>query len=69
MKSFQGIIKGNKIILTKKSDLPKGTKILVFVQPLSEQEAIIKEQLDILKRGFNMGGITYKSREDLYERD
>jgi len=69
MKSFQGIIKGNTVILTEKPDLPEGTKALVLIQPLSEEEAITKEQLEILKRGFNMGGITYKSREELHERE
>jgi hypothetical protein len=68
MKSFQGIIKGNTVILTEKPDLPEGTKALVLIQPLSE-EAITKEQLEILERGFNMGGIIYKSREKLHERE
>ena len=69
MKSFKGIIRGNTVILTEKPDLPEDTEALVIIQPLSEEEALTKEQLEILERGFNMGGITYKSRDELHERE
>jgi hypothetical protein len=69
MKSFKGIVKGNTVILTEKTDLPDDTEALVFIQPLTEEESVIQEQLEILEKGFNMGGITYKSREELHERE
>lgn len=69
MKSFKGIVKGNTVILTEKPDLPDETEAIVFIQPLTEEESITKEQIEILERGFDMGGITYKSREELHERE
>ncbi len=69
MKSFKGIVKGNTIILVEKTDLPDNTEALVFIQPLTEEESITKEQQEILERGFNMGGVTYESLEELYERE
>ena len=69
MRSFKGIIRGNTVILVEKPDLPENTEALIFIQPLSEEEALKKEQLEILEKGFDMGGITYKSREELHERE
>jgi hypothetical protein len=60
MKSFKGIVKGNTVILTEKTDLPDDTEALVFIQPLTREESVIQEQLEILGKGFNMGGIIYK---------
>jgi hypothetical protein len=68
MKSFKGIVKGNTIVLTERTDLPDNTEALVFIQPLAEGESITKEQPEILERGFDMGGITYK-RNSMKEND
>jgi len=57
-----------------KYSMKKGAMAKVITEALEkwkkqkEDEIIIKESLELLKKGFDMGKITYKNRAELHER-
>ena len=69
MKTYRGIVKGNTVILEQEPDVREGTEALVLIQATEDEEReIIKRQKAMLKKGFAMGKLLYKTREELYER-
>ena len=69
MKTYRGIIKGNTVILEQELDVQEGTEAIVLIQTTEENEQeIVQRQKAILERGFAMGKLRYKKREELHER-
>lgn len=69
-KAYNGIIKGNTIILEEKLDVPEGTEALITIKVKKrlDEDKIIKQQLELIKKAPRVGKILYKDREELYER-
>lgn len=62
--------KGNTVILDQEPEVQEGTEAIVMVQTTEEDEQeIVQRQKAILERGFAMGKLRYKKREELYERE
>ena len=68
MKLLKGVIKNKRIILSEKPDIPENTKAVIIIYPLESPTKIQKRQLEILKKGFPMGGIQYTERRELHKR-
>lgn len=69
MKTYRGIVKGNTVILEQEPDVQEGTEALVLIQATEDEEQeIVKRQKAMLEKGFAMGKLLYKNREELYER-
>jgi SOS-response transcriptional repressor LexA len=69
MKTYRGIVKGNTVILEQEPDVQEGTEVLVLIQASEDEEqAIVRRQKAMLAKGFAMGKLLYKKREELYER-
>jgi SOS-response transcriptional repressor LexA len=69
MKTYRGIVKGNTVILEQEPEVQEGTEVIVLIQTTKEDEQeIVQRQKAILKKGFAMGKLRYKKREELYER-
>lgn len=69
MKTYRGIVKGNTVILEQEPEVQEGTEAIVLIQTTEEDEQeIVQRQKALLKRGFAMGKLRYKKREELYER-
>jgi len=68
-KMYKGIAEGNLIRLEKQIGLPVGTRILVTLKTIheEEQENIKNRQIRLLDRGFNLGKKLYSEREELYD--
>uniref|UniRef100_A0A7C4TFQ9 Uncharacterized protein n=1 Tax=candidate division WOR-3 bacterium TaxID=2052148 RepID=A0A7C4TFQ9_UNCW3 len=62
------MIKDKRVILSEKPEFPENTKAVIIIYPLKSPTKIQKRQLEILKRGFPMGGIKYTERRELNER-
>lgn len=69
-KAYNGVIKGNTIILEEKLDVPEGTEALITIKVKKrlDEDKIIKQQLELIKKAPRVGKILYKNREELYER-
>ena len=67
MKSYRGIIKGNTVILEETPEGAEGAEAVVLLK-VSEKEdqAIIQRQKAMLQKGFAMGKLLYKRRQDLH---
>lgn len=69
MKTYRGILKGNTVILEQEPDVQEGTEVLVLIQATEDEEQeIVRRQKAMLEKGFAMGKLLYKKREELYER-
>lgn len=68
MKLLKGIVKDKKILLNEKPDVPENSKAIVLLYPAHNEKNLLKRQLEILNKGFPMGGIQYKNRKELHER-
>lgn len=69
MKTYRGIVKGNTVILEQEPDVQEGTEVLVLIQATEDEEQeIVRRQKAMLEKGFAMGKLLYKKREELYER-
>jgi hypothetical protein len=69
MKTYRGIVKGNTVILEQDPDVQEGTEALVLIQATEDEEQeILQRQKAMLDKGFAMGKVRYKKREELYER-
>jgi hypothetical protein len=69
MKTYKGIVKGNTVVLKEKPDVEDGTEALVLVKATEEEEQeIVRRQKALLEKGFAMGKLRYKKREELHER-
>ncbi|MGR3310497.1 MAG: hypothetical protein ACUZ77_06940 [Candidatus Brocadiales bacterium] len=69
-KVYRGVVENNIIRLEEKVDLPTGTKALVTLKTIinEEQEEIKDRQLKLLDKGFYLGEKLYSIREDLHAR-
>ena len=67
MKSYRGIIKGNTVNLEETPEGAEGAEAVVLLK-VSEKEdqAIIQRQKAMLQKGFAMGKLLYKRRQDLH---
>jgi len=69
MKLYKGIVKGNTVILEQEPDVQEGTEVLVLIQATEDEEQeIVRRQKAMLEKGFAMGKLFYRKREELYER-
>ena len=68
MKTYKGIVKGNTIILDHEPNVQEGTEALVVIQATEDEEQeIVRRQKAMLAKGFAMGKLRYKKREELYD--
>jgi len=69
MKPYRGVVKGNTVVLEQKLDVADGTEALVLVKPTEDEERdIVRRQKALLDKGFEMGKLLYKKREELHGR-
>jgi hypothetical protein len=67
MKSYRGVIRGNTVILEEVPEGAEGAEAIVLLKvPEEEDQAIIQRQKALLQKGFAMGKLRYKKREDLH---
>jgi hypothetical protein len=67
MKSYRGVIRGNTVILEEAPEGAEGAEAIVLLKVREEEDqAIIQHQKAILQKGFPMGKLRYKKREDLH---
>jgi hypothetical protein len=69
MKPYRGIVKGNTVILEETPEGARGAEAIVLLKVSQEEEPeIVQRQKAMLKRGFPMGKLLYKKREELHHR-
>ena len=67
MKSYRGVIKGNTVILEETPEGAEGVEAGVLLKVSDkEDQAIIQRQKAMLQKGFPMGKLRYKKREELH---
>lgn len=67
MKSYRGVIRGNSVILEEVPEGAEGAEAIVLLKvPEEEDQVIIQRQKAMLQKGFAMGKLRYKKREDLH---
>jgi len=67
MKSYRGIIKGNTVILEETPEGAEGAEAIVLLKVSEdEDQSIIQRQNAMLQKGFPMGKLRYRSREELH---
>lgn len=67
MKPYRGVVKGNTVILEETPEGAEGAKAIVLLKvPEEEDQEIVKRQKAMLERGFAMGKLRYKKREELH---
>ncbi len=67
MKPYRGVIRGNTVILEETPEGAEGAEAIVLLR-VSEKEdqAVIARQKAMLRKGFAMGKLRYKRREELH---
>lgn len=69
MKLYKGIVKGNTVILEQEPDVQEGTEVIVLIQATEDgEQEIVRRQKAMLAKGFAMGKLLCKEREELYDR-
>lgn len=71
MKTYNGIVKGNTIVLDEKPDLPDECPALLEIMPLDQaarDKEITRRQIELLKHPHKGGKLRYRRREELYDR-
>jgi hypothetical protein len=67
MKPYRGIVKGNTVILEQIPEAAEGAEAIVLLKVSEEEDrAIVQRQKAMLKKGFPMGQLRYKKREELH---
>ncbi len=67
MKPYRGIVKGNTVILEETPEGAEGAEAVVLLKVSEkEDEAIVQRQKAMLQKGFPMGKLLYKKREELH---
>jgi hypothetical protein len=67
MKSYKGVVKGNTVILDETPEGAEGAEAIVLVKvPEEEDRDIVQRQKAMLRKGFAMGKLRYKKREELH---
>lgn len=67
MKPYRGVVRGNTVVLEETPEGAEGAEAVVLLK-VSEKEdqAIIRRQKAMLQKGFAMGKLLYKKREELH---
>jgi len=69
MKTYQGTVRGNTVVLEEKLDVEDGREALVLVKASEDEEKeIIQREKAMLAKGFEMGKLLYKERGELHGR-
>jgi hypothetical protein len=67
MKPYRGIVRGNTVILEETPEGAEGAEAIVLLKVSAEEDReIIQRQKAMLKRGFPMGKLLYRKREELH---
>ena len=67
MKPYRGIVKGNTVILEETPDGAEGAEAIVLLKVSEEEDReIVRRQKAMLQKGFAMGKLRYKKREELH---
>lgn len=67
MKPYRGIVKGNTVILEETPEGAEGAEAIVLLKVSEEEDReIAQRQKAILEKGFPMGKLLYKKREELH---
>jgi DNA invertase Pin-like site-specific DNA recombinase len=67
MKPYRGIVKGNTVILEETPEGGEGAEAIVLLKVSEEEDReIVRRQKAMLQKGFAMGKLRYKKREDLH---
>jgi hypothetical protein len=67
MKPYRGIVKGNTVILEETPEGAEGAEAVVLLKITEEEDReIVQRQKALLQRGFSMGKLRYKKREELH---
>ena len=67
MKPYRGVIRGNTVVLEETPEGAEGAEAIVLLK-VSEKDdqVIIQRQKAMLQKGFAMGKLLYKKREELH---
>ncbi len=69
MKPYRGVVKGNTVILEETPEGAEGAEAIVLLKVSEEEDqAITGRQKAMLQRGFPMGELLHKKREELHGR-
>ena len=68
MLRVKGLYDGQNIKLLEKIDFPNMTEVEIFLKPIQKRRKSLARQLKTMKKGFNMGRVLIKSRDELHER-
>ncbi len=68
MVKARGVNDGKGIRLLEKVDLPEMSEVEVYFKPIEKSPKSLKDQLETMKKGFDMGKILVSFREELHER-
>jgi hypothetical protein len=67
MKPYRGVIRGNTVILEETPEGAEGAEVIVLLKVSEDEDReIVQRQKALLKRGFPMGKLRYKKREELH---
>jgi len=67
MKPYRGIVKGNAVILEETPEGAEGAEAIVLVKVSGEEDReIVQRQKAMLEKGFPMGKLLYKKRQELH---
>ena len=67
MKSYRGVVRGNTVILEETPEGAEGAEAIVLLKVSEEEDLeIVRRQKAMLQRGFPMGNLLYKQREELH---
>jgi hypothetical protein len=67
MKPYRGIVRGNTVVLEETPEGAEGAEAVVLVKVTEEEDReIVKRQKALLQKGFPMGKLRYKRREELH---
>jgi len=67
MKPYRGIVKGNTVILEETPEGAEGAEAIVLLKVSEDEDwESVRRQKAMLQKGFAMGKLRYKKREDLH---
>jgi hypothetical protein len=67
VRTYKGIVRGNTVILEDTPEGAEGAEAIVLLKVSEEEDLeIIKRQKAMLEKGFSMGKMRYKKRDELH---
>ena len=66
MRIYRGVIEGNTVRLTERTDFPDGTEALVILRPVEKEAGVSSSELHQLRGLIRVGGDALKDSEALY---